>query len=187
MSKQSLAENFNPLNISLVVAMSINGVIGSDNQLPWHLADDLKFFKALTTGHTVLMGRKTFDSIGKALPNRQNLVLTRQPDLTLPGAICCANLPEAIQIARRAQETDLFVIGGAEIYRLALPFVHTFYMTRVWVEIPDSEGLVSFPPYNTEEWQETKRLNFSANAQNDYAFDIFTFQRKTKPIEWMEN
>ncbi len=111
-----------------VVAVSKNGVIGKDGKLPWHFSSDLKFFKNLTTGHTVIMGRKTFDSIGKALPNRENIVISRRPHIPVPGAQFVTSIGEAL---KKAQKGDTFIIGGASIYQATLGAVDGIYLTLI--------------------------------------------------------
>ena len=109
--------------ISAIVAISQNNVIGRDGHLPWHLSADLKRFKAITTGHSIVLGRKNYDDIGRPLPNRTNYVLTRNAALEAPGCIVCGNLSQAIESARAAHETECFIIGGAAVYREAMPLV----------------------------------------------------------------
>lgn len=111
-----------------VVAVAENGVIGKDNKLPWHFSSDLKFFKGLTTGNTVVMGRKTFDSIGRALPNRDNIVISRSAHEPVPGVTFVTGVPEALD---RAQKGDTFIIGGASIYKETLSRVDGIYLTRI--------------------------------------------------------
>ena len=119
------------MRISLIAAMTPNRLIGVKGALPWHKPEDLRHFRELTTGHTVLMGRKTYDSVGRPLPKRRNLVLTRKGWATPPAGIYpVATLEEAMKLARQAGETELFVVGGAEIYRLALPFAVTMSQRR---------------------------------------------------------
>ena len=118
--------------ISLVVARSENHAIGVGNQLPWHIPEDLKRFKKVTNGHPILMGRKTFDSIGKALPNRTNIVITRNESFSTEGVLRAASLEQALQIAKNSPGNDeIFVIGGSEIFRLAMPLADRIYLTEV--------------------------------------------------------
>src|SRR5580765_6610495 len=120
--------------VSLIVAMARNGVIGRDNALPWRLAEDLRRFKAATLGKPILMGRKTFESIGHALPGRTNLVLTRDARWTAPGAVVVHSVEAALAAAQGAAE--LVVIGGAEVYRLVMPFARRIYLTHVHADVP---------------------------------------------------
>jgi len=134
------------VELSIIVAISENGVIGHDGGMPWRLSSDLKRFKQLTLGHTIVMGRKTWDSIGRLLPGRTTVILTRQPDFEVPGAIIVGSLQEAIGAT---DDPEPFVVGGAEIYRLALPFASKLYLTRVAAEI---EGDTFFPQFDTQQW-----------------------------------
>lgn len=132
------------LDWSIVVAMTPRRVIGRNNRLPWHYKEDLRWFRQLTTGHTVLMGRKTYDSIGKALPNRKNLVLTRQ-NLSLPDAVVLSSLEQAAKATNELP--DVFVIGGEHIYREALPFCSQIFLTRIKLEY---EGDTYFPAFEEQ-------------------------------------
>ena len=139
--------------ISLIAAIADNGVIGNGNELPWHLPRDLKNFKALTTGHPCIMGRKTYESIvariGKPLPNRKNVVITRQVEYVVPdGVQVVRSFEEAMQSVGR--DGDAFVIGGAEVYRAALSFVDRLYLTRVHLQ---AEGSILFPDLDLVEWR----------------------------------
>ncbi len=160
--------------ISLLVAVAENGVIGRDNGMPWHLPDDLRRFKALTMGKPMLMGRKTFDSIGKPLPGRTSLVLTHSRDWSAPGAVVVHSLDEAVERAGDAPE--LVIVGGAEVYRLALPRVRRIYLTRVLVSI---EGDTVFPPLDETAWRETQREPHPADARHDYPMDFRVLERVT--------
>jgi dihydrofolate reductase len=117
------------MSLSIIVAIDENYGIGKDNQLPWHLPADLKYFKAVTTGHTVIMGRKTYDSMGKALPNRRNIVISRQKKLDLQDASLVHSLEEAISLC--SSDEEVFIIGGAEIFRQAIPLISSMYITRI--------------------------------------------------------
>lgn len=119
------------MKISLILAVAENGVIGKNGKTPWHITSDLKHFKKITEGHHVLMGRKTYESIGRPLPKRTNLVLTRDPNFLPEGCIVFKELEEALEFARTNGEEELIVIGGEEIYKLAEPLAHRIYMTRV--------------------------------------------------------
>ena len=134
--------------ISIIVAMATNRVIGINNSLPWHISDDLKRFKQLTTGHTIIMGRKTYESIGKALPNRTNIVVSRQKKIHYPDVIMCDSIEDAI--IQVDDMHDIFIIGGAQIYEQALPFANHMFVTHVDREI---HGDVFFPEYNEKQWK----------------------------------
>src|SRR5471030_811486 len=118
------------MTVTIVVAISENHAIGKDNKLLWYLPNDLKHFKEITTGHTVIMGRKTYDSIGKPLPNRRNIVITRQADLRIQGCELVHSLQQAIDVCKN--DDTIFIIGGAEIYRQAILLCDTIYLTRVY-------------------------------------------------------
>lgn len=158
--------------ISLIVAASTNNIIGVAGDLPWHLSADLKRFKALTMGKPIVMGRKTFESIGKALPGRQNIVLTTQTEFAAEGCDVVSS-PEAA-IATVADAEDVMIIGGGEIYRLFLPLAERIYLTRVAVDL---EGDTVFPALDESEWREIAREEHSADESNDYDFAILTFSR----------
>ncbi len=161
--------------VSFIVAAAQNGVIGRDNQLIWHLPDDLKQFKRLTTGHPILMGRKTFDSIGKPLPNRTSIVITRSRDWQFEGVRVVHSVEEAIEIARQTGTHEAFVIGGAEIYRLAVPMADKIYLTEVKA---DYEGDARFDIPNRDEWQEISRIPHSADEKHAVAFDFVELIRR---------
>ncbi|MEK7607061.1 MAG: dihydrofolate reductase [Patescibacteria group bacterium] len=137
--------------LSIIAAIGPNNVIGKKGVLPWHLPEDIKRFKQLTMGHPIIMGRKTYESIGKPLPGRVNIVITRQENFAAPGCAVFQSLKEAIA---KFKDQDPFVIGGAEIYRLALPLADRLYITEV--RIP-TEGDVFFPEFDRGQWTETSR------------------------------
>jgi dihydrofolate reductase len=158
--------------ISLLVAASENGVIGRDNGMPWHLPDDLKHFKTLTLAKPVLMGRRTFESIGRPLPGRTNLVLTRTRNWSVPGVTVVADLDEAIRAAGAAPE--LVVAGGAQVYALALPQATRIYLTRIHAVI---DGDTRLPDINLQQWHETARQLHPADARHPYAMSFVTLER----------
>ena len=158
--------------VALVVAASENGIIGKDNRLPWHMPADLKHFKKLTTGHTVVMGRKTFESIGKALPQRRNIVVTRQPGYAAEGCTVVHSLREALAI----DADDLFVIGGAAIYEQALPDAGRIYLTRIHENF---EGDTYLFPIDPNHWSETERADFDADERNPHAYSFITYERRS--------
>ncbi len=157
--------------ISIIVATAENGVIGKDNQLLWRLSADLKQFRLLTTGHSVIMGRKTFESIGKPLPNRTNIVISRQHDFVFPeGVIQSKNLENAIEIAKNhAGNDEIFIIGGGNVYQQALAITDKIYLTEVKANI---EGDAFFPKLNATEWKETSRISHKKDEKNEYDFDF---------------
>jgi dihydrofolate reductase len=140
--------------LALVVAMSSNGVIGKDGGLPWHIPEDLKHFRQVTTGHAIIMGRRTWDEIGRPLPNRRNIVITRQTDFEVSGAEVVHTLEDAIALARDGGDSEPRIVGGATIYAQALPLITRFYLTVVQREI---EGDTHFPPWDPDQWREEAR------------------------------
>jgi dihydrofolate reductase len=163
--------------IVLVVAAADNGVIGKDGAMPWHLPADLRRFKRITTGKPVIMGRKTFESIGKPLPGRHNIVLTRDPRWRAPGATLAPNLAEAIAAAGldpRARADELMVIGGAEIYALARPIATRIELTRIHVS-PD--GDTWFPDPDPADWREAAREDHAADGDAP-AHSFLTYGRR---------
>lgn len=165
--------------VSLLVAYAHNRVIGKDNDLPWYLPADLRRFKELTTGHPVIMGRKTFDSIiarnGKPLPNRTNIVVTRDPDYGFDGAMVTNDLDEAIMMAQPQGET--FVIGGAEIFRQTISLADRIYATEIDADIA---GDVQFPEFDRVLWQEVSRESHEPDDKNPYRYDYVTYEKTSE-------
>ena len=149
--------------ISLIVAIAKNGVIGCEGKMPWHIPEDLRYFKRLTTGHTVIMGRKTFESLGRPLPNRTNVVVTRQKDYRPEGVEVVHSLEEAV-----AKHPDAFVIGGAEIYRQALPLADELYITKVHASY---KGDTKFPKTDLRHW---RRIS----SENHGSFEFVVYSRR---------
>lgn len=143
--------------ISLIAAMAKNRVIGNKNGLPWHLPQDLKRFRSVTQGHCVVMGRKTFESIGKPLPNRTNVVITRQPDWANDGVLSSKSLQSALETARSHEKDEIFIIGGAEIYQQSLSLADRLYLTLIDQEVV---GDAFFPDYKKNEFLEISREDF---------------------------
>ncbi len=166
------------MRIALIWAMARNGVIGRDNKLPWYLPEDLKYFKRVTTGKPVIMGRKTYDSIGRPLPNRTNIVVTRDASLTLPGVKVVTSLDDALDLARAesviSDVEEVIVMGGAEIYAQALPHADRLYVTLVHAEV---EGDAVFPPIDLDEYQELAREDFKAEGPNPYDYSFVVYER----------
>jgi dihydrofolate reductase len=158
----------------MVVAATENDVIGRDNGMPWHLPDDLKYFKARTMGKPMLMGRKTFDSIGKPLPGRTSLVLTRDPAWRAEGVVVVRSLDEAIAHAAKADAAELCVIGGAEVFRLAWPLAKRLFLTRIHANIP---GDTFFQRIDPAEWREVERTEHPVDARHVYAMSFVTLDR----------
>jgi dihydrofolate reductase len=142
--------------VSLIVARAANGVIGDQGRLPWHIPSELKHFKAVTMGHPIIMGRKTWESIGRPLPGRRSIVITRQKAYTAAGALVVSSLDDAI--AACAGEDEIFVIGGEQLYRAALPLVQRMYITVIE---RDFAGDTFFPVYDAQQWHESNRLHIA--------------------------
>jgi len=160
------------VDISLIAALDRNYAIGRGGAMPWHLPEDLKRFKALTMGKPVLMGRKTALAIGRALPGRTNLVLTRSGEVPFAGQRAVASLDEAIAAAG---DEELMVIGGGEIYALALPRATRLHLT--WIDTEASDADAHFPRLDPAEWHETSREAHSADARHEYAFTFVDYER----------
>lgn len=167
----------NTPRITLVAALSTARVIGRDNQLPWRLPADLKLFKRLTLNHTVLMGRKTYESIGRPLPNRRNIVLSRR-GLAHEGIEVFSSLPNALEATGLTDE--LMVIGGGEIYRQCLPLAQRLALSIVQTDVT---GDAWFPLLDADQWGVVETLEFAADAQNEYAFTFFDIQRGIGEVE----
>jgi dihydrofolate reductase len=150
--------------LSCIAAVAENSVIGRDNDLPWRLSADMKRFKKLTSGRTMIMGRRTFESMDKPLPNRRSIVLTRDRAYRPSGAVVVHSLQEALELSGGEQE--VFVIGGAGVFREALPLAQRFYLTRVHADV---EGDVRFPEVNFEDWERIEQIRLPADEKNDYA------------------
>ena len=165
--------------LTIIAALTRNGVIGRGNRLPWHIPEDLKRFKALTLGHPVIMGRKTFQSIlatlGKPLPGRENIVVTRSRDYTPPGCRVVHSLEDAIAAAAGAEE--VFVIGGGEIYALALPHAHRLQLTEVHA---DDQGDAHFPAFDLADWLEVSRESLVSAGPGGLRFDFVTYERRAR-------
>lgn len=160
--------------ICLIAAVAQNGVIGNENKLPWRLRDDLAHFKNVTKDHSVIMGRKTWESLGRPLPHRTNIVITRQKNYAAPGATLASSLEEAISFCEGQRE--VFVIGGAEIYALALPIAHRLLISHV---ATNTDGDACFPNFQSQLFVEQTRQHFAANENNEYAFDVVDYRRTT--------
>jgi len=163
--------------ISLIAARSRNGIIGKNNDLPWRLPDDMKYFMTTTRGHHAIMGRKNYDSLPEAyrpLPNRTNIVVTRQHEFHAPGCIVVHSIDRALEIANKNSETEAFVIGGAEIYALAMAHADRLYLTEIDADI---SGDTYFPSFDTTHWREVSRKHHDADARHAYAFDFVIYER----------
>jgi dihydrofolate reductase len=163
--------------VSLIAALSENRTIGKANGLPWHLPDDSRYFMQTTKGHHVIMGRKNYDSLPekfKPLPDRFNIVVTRQEHFSAPGCVVLHSLEPALKTAKAAGESEVFVIGGAELYALALPAAQRLYLTEVHAVV---QGDTFFPPFNPRDWREVSRTVHPADARHAYAFDFVLYER----------
>jgi dihydrofolate reductase len=163
------------MRIALVAAMAENRVIGSSNCIPWCLPKDLKHFREITTGHPVIMGRKTYDSIGHPLPGRHNIVISRQQGLKIEGCEVVSSLEDALELAKSDGAEEADVIGGGEIYRQALPLADRMYLTIVHAEFP---GDTSFPEFSEEEWKEVSRERHEPDEKNPYSYTFLTYERR---------
>lgn len=168
--------------VSIIAAVSENGVIGNKGRLPWHLPDDMKHFRILTEGHPVIMGRKTYASIPehhRPLPGRQNIVITRQKGLQIPGCEVVHSLEEALDSCLKSNVSsptkEVFVIGGGEIYREALPFAQRIYLTRVHATV---DGDAFFPEIPLQEWERIREERHKKDQKNPNAFTFQEYRRK---------
>jgi dihydrofolate reductase len=162
------------MRLAVIAAVADNGVIGRDGRLPWRLPADLRRFKALTMGHHLLMGRRTFESVGRPLPGRTTVVISRgRPDLPA-GVRLAGSLDEAVAIAAAAGDEEPLVAGGAEIYRLALPRAERLYLTRVHAR---PEGDVSFPAFDSGGWREVEREERAADGENPVGATFLVYER----------
>ena len=159
--------------ISILVAMAKNRTIGVNNTLPWRCPEDLKHFKSLTMGHHMIMGRKTFDSIGKPLPGRTTVVVTRDRNLKIEGCLIAHSLPEAIDAC--ANDDEIFIVGGADIYAQSLSFAQTLYATEIQQDV---EGDAHFPHFDQSEWRETSRDKRMQDAPQPLAYHFVTYKKK---------
>jgi dihydrofolate reductase len=169
------------MKVSIIAAVARNGVIGKDNALPWRIDDDMRFFLSMTTGHIVITGRRNFEAMGQALPNRFNIVVSRDAGFAAPNVTRCDSLEQALALAEQGRETEAFIIGGAQIYAAALPYAHTMYLTRV---LADIAGDVYFPPFESDEWSVTRRASYTASSKNEHAFVIEEYARKSSPAAY---
>lgn len=171
-----------PMKLSLICAMAENRVIGRNNSLPWHLSEDLKYFKRCTMGNCIIMGRKTWESIGRSLPGRTNIVITSKANYKAEGIRVVGSLQEAIKLAESISIIDgceeAFVIGGAGIYRAALPLADRFHLTRVHAEV---EGDTFLTDFDESQWREIDRQDFQRSDSNPYDYSICILERISGP------
>ena len=169
---QLFSQNSSKNTVTLIAAASENNIIGKDNKLIWRLSDDLKHFKELTKGHFVIMGRKTFESMPKALPNRTNVIITRKTDYKAENAIVVNSLEKALKVAEN--DNQPFIIGGGEIYKLSMEIADRIELTRVHTSI---EGDTAFPEINLEKWQEVKNEKRLKDEKNEYDFSFLRYDK----------
>jgi dihydrofolate reductase len=166
------------VKLALVWAMARNRTIGRDNALPWHLPEDLKFFKRVTMGKPIIMGRKTWDSIGRPLPGRCNIVISRNKDFKADGIEAVSSLQQALSLAEqillRDSSDEVCVIGGAEIYAQALPQADRLYLTQVHADVA---GDTFFPQFDMSQWQEVEREDFAASGDNLYDYSFLVLEK----------
>jgi dihydrofolate reductase len=161
--------------VALIVAVSENGGIGKDGKVPWHLTDDLKNFKRVTMGHHLIVGRKTFESIGKALPGRKMVVVSRNEDYEAEGCEVVNSLEAALGLAFERGEEVAFVAGGAEMYALALPLAKRMHYTQVLAEV---EVDTFFPAFDEDDWKEVQAVSYAPGEGNEYGFVVKVLERK---------
>ncbi|OGS81213.1 MAG: diacylglycerol kinase [Gallionellales bacterium GWA2_59_43] len=161
------------MSLAIIVAMARNRTIGVNNTLPWRCPEDLKHFKALTMGHHMIMGRKTYDSIGKPLPGRTTVVVTRDRNLTIAGCVVAHSLQDAITAC--ASDTETFIVGGAEIYSQSLELADTLYITEIQQDV---EGDAHFPEFDKAEWQEASREVRTQEAPQPLEYHFVCYRRK---------
>ena len=167
-----------PLHISLLAALDRNRAIGRDNAMPWHLPDDFRRFRALTMGKPILMGRRTAESLGRALPGRRNLVLTRGGRVPFEGMEAVASLDAALRLAADDDARELCVIGGAQVYALALPRASVLHLTHVDTVVDGADTF--FPVFDTGDWQVASREPHAADARHAFAFEFVEYRRASR-------
>jgi dihydrofolate reductase len=163
------------MRLSIIAVVAANRVIGRDNKLPWHQSADLKRFKALTTDHHVLMGRKTYQELGKPLPARVNVVITNSPTFGSEGVAIARSIDEAIAKAEAAGDEEIFIIGGGEIFRQTLHRADRMYVTQIHADVAGDTFFPEFDDLN--EWRLVDREDFEADEKNDYPFSFLTYER----------
>jgi len=161
------------MRLSIIVAMDDNRLIGKGNGLPWHLPADLAFFKKITTGNSILMGRKTYDSIGKPLPNRRNIVISRNSEISITGCEVVNSIEKALSITK--EEEEVMIIGGANLFEQLLPDVSRLYITHIDGEF---EGETYFPHYDENDWLEVSYESHQPDEKNKYAYHFVLLKRK---------
>lgn len=163
------------MTISAIVAVSENQVIGLNNQIPWYLPNDLKYFKRKTLGHHIIMGRKSFQSIGHPLPGRTNIVISRNPYFSASNCLVAHSIEEALEIAAENAETEAFIIGGGHVYSQSIPFLNRIYLTRIACK---AEGDVFFPELQEETWKLVSEEAHQPDDRNPFAYNFQVFERR---------
>lgn len=166
------------MKVSLIAAVAQNKVIGRNNDLPWHLPDDMKFFMETTRGHHVILGRKNYESLPlryRPLPDRTSIVVTRQQNFKAAGCLVVNSIEAALKIAKDNGEGEAMVIGGSDIYSLSLPYSNRLYITEVHAS---PEGDVYFPDFNKDEWKEVSRVHHDADPRHAFSFDFVVYNRR---------
>jgi len=171
--KSQIFKSSNLPLLTIIVAVDLNNAIGVGGKLPWHLPQDLKFFKNNTWAMPVIMGRKTFESLGKPLTGRTNIVISRNPDWQANGVLSAGNISEAIEIAKGLQTREIFIIGGGSIYETALPLANRLYITRVFTSVEDADTW--FPKWQAKEWEMKWEQAFGKDEKHafDYSFQCW--------------
>jgi dihydrofolate reductase len=162
------------MTISAIVATAKNGIIGKDNEIPWYLPADFAYFKRVTLNHHIIMGRNCYESIGRPLPKRTNIIVTRNPFYIASGCIMVHSITEGLQIAQQNEETEAFIIGGGEIYKQTMHLLDKIYLTEVDL---DTEGDVFFPELNPAEWRLISEEKHLKDEKNDWNFTFKIFER----------
>jgi dihydrofolate reductase len=160
--------------LSIIVAVDENNAIGKNNKLLWHLTEDLKHFKSITDGHPVIMGRRTFESIGKTLPGRSNIIISRNPQFVVSGGIVVASLEKAIAVASEIDDNQ-FIIGGASVYGEAIKIADAIYLTVIHHRYDDADTF--FPEISANEWNEVERIDYDRGKDFDYPFSFLKFTK----------
>lgn len=164
------------IKVSIIVAVGNNLEIGKDNQMLWHLPNELKYFKNNTWGMPIVMGRNTFESLGKILPGRENIVITQQKDWYAEGVVVVHSIEDAIQAAKQTDATELFIIGGGKVYAQTLPLADKLYITRVQ---GDFDATVFFPQWDENEFELVKEKSFDADEKHAYPYTFQVWERKS--------
>ena len=162
----------NPQSISVIVAMARNRVIGASNRIPWHLPAELKLFKTITMGHHIIMGRNTWESIGRLLPGRTSVIVTRQSGYRVDGAIMASSIESALEACKG--DDEVFVIGGAQLYAAAMPHANRLYLTVVAADV---DGDARMPEFSLEDWRQSSMQSFAADDKNPYDYVQTVYER----------